>query len=88
MSATTQTTSRWNTMAVVGFVFLFVFSPLALVLGAAGLSQIARTGERGRALALIAVILGGLKLIGSLFKLVMLIFFGYHYGTFYDYVIW
>ena len=62
----TQTATKFNTMAVVGFVFIFIFSPLALIFGAIGLSQIKQTGERGRALALWAIVLGTIKVLSSI----------------------
>ena len=84
----TQTATGFNTMAVVGFVFIFIFSPLALVFGAVGLSQIKQTGERGRALALWAVALGAIKVVSSLVKLVLLLTVGHAFGGVVDYYIW
>lgn len=84
----TQTATKFNTMAVVGFVFIFIFSPLALVFGALGLSQIKQTGERGRALALWAIVLGAIKVISSIIKIILLITLGHSFGGFFDYYIW
>ncbi|ANF31228.1 hypothetical protein A0130_05700 [Leifsonia xyli] len=86
--SSTQTATKFNTMAVVGFVFAFIFSPLALLFGAIGLSQIKQTGERGRALALWAVALGAIRVVSSIIKLVLLLTVGHAFGGFYDYYIW
>ena len=48
----------WNTMAIVAFIATFFISILGIILGFVALSQIKRTGEQGRGLALAAVILG------------------------------
>jgi eukaryotic-like serine/threonine-protein kinase len=46
-----------NTLATLSVVFAFVFAPAGVILGHLGLSQIARTGERGRDRALVGVTL-------------------------------
>ena len=48
----------WNTMSIVAFVATFFISILGIILGFIALSQIKRTGEQGRGLALAAVIIG------------------------------
>lgn len=50
--------ARTNTMAVLSLVFAFVFSPLAIVFGHVGLSQLRLTGEQGRGLAIAGLVLG------------------------------
>ena len=52
-----------NTMAILALVFVFVFSPLAIVFGIMGRRQIARTGESGRGLATAGLILGSLSVL-------------------------
>ena len=47
-----------NTMALLALVFAFVFAPLAVVFGTTALSQIRRTGEAGRGLALTGLVIG------------------------------
>ena len=47
-----------NTLAIVGFILAFFVTVAAIVLGFIALAQIKQTGERGRGLALAAVILG------------------------------
>ena len=48
---------KTNTMAILGLVFAFVFSPLGLVFSAIGLKQIKQRREGGRGLALAGLIL-------------------------------
>lgn len=61
---------RWNVLAIVGFVLAFFVSLGAVICGHIALSQIKRTGEKGRGLALAAVILG---YAGILFGIIALI---------------
>ena len=61
---------RWNVLAIVGFVLAFVVSLGAVICGHIALSQIKRTGEKGRGLALAAVILG---YAGLLFGIIAII---------------
>lgn len=46
-----------NVLAVLSLVFAFVFAPVGAVLGHLGLSQIARTGQHGRTMALVGLVL-------------------------------
>jgi hypothetical protein len=64
---------RTNTMAVLGLVFAFVFSPLGLVFSAIGLRQVERRWERGRGLAIAGLVVSILMLvIGTLVWLLVL----------------
>jgi len=49
---------NYNVLAIVGFIASFFVSIVGIVLGFVALSQIKRTGEKGRGLALAAVIIG------------------------------
>lgn len=50
---------KWNVLSIVAFVLSIVgFNIVAIILGFIGLSQVKKTGERGRGLALAAVIIG------------------------------
>ncbi|SEB50335.1 protein of unknown function [Paramicrobacterium humi] len=50
---------KWNVLAIVSFVgSLIGFSIIAAILGFVSLSQIKKTGEKGRGLAIAAVIIG------------------------------
>ncbi|SEI10381.1 MULTISPECIES: DUF4190 domain-containing protein [unclassified Leifsonia] len=59
-----QASSRWNKIAVAGFVLVFFSGVLGIIFGAIGLSQTSRTGDRGRGLAASAIAIGILKTIG------------------------
>ncbi len=54
---------RFNTLAIVAFVLAFVVSLGAVICGHIALAQIKRTGERGRALAIWALVLGYLGIL-------------------------
>lgn len=50
---------KWNILSIVGFILSFFgFSLISIILGFIGLSQIKKTGERGRGLAIAAIIIG------------------------------
>jgi peptidyl-prolyl cis-trans isomerase B (cyclophilin B) len=49
---------RYNTLSIVAFILAFVVSIGAVICGHIALSQIKRTGERGRGLAIWALVLG------------------------------
>lgn len=50
-------------MAIVGFILAFFVSIVGVILGFVALSQIKRTGEQGRGLALAAVIIGLVEIV-------------------------
>ena len=55
---------KWNVLSIIGFVIVFFgFSVISIILGFIGLNQIKKTGERGRGLALWAIILGFLSIV-------------------------
>ncbi|MGH1549094.1 DUF4190 domain-containing protein [Leifsonia poae] len=68
----TQTTTKFNTMAILSFVSVFLAGPLAIIFGAVALNQIGRTGERGRLLAIWAIALGAIKIVGSIVRIFVL----------------
>lgn len=49
---------KYNVLSILAFIFTFVFYPVGLILGIIALSQIKKTKERGRGLALTSVIIG------------------------------
>jgi peptidyl-prolyl cis-trans isomerase B (cyclophilin B) len=58
---------RWNVLAIVSFVTaLLALGVVAVIAGHTALSQIKRTGDSGRGLALAGVILGYLGIVGAL----------------------
>ena len=56
---------KTNTMAILGLIFAFVFSPLGIVFSAIGLSQTKERGERGRGLAIAGLVLSIVLLLLS-----------------------
>lgn len=60
-----------NTFATLSVVFAFLFAPAGAVLGHLGLSQIKRTGQRGRDRALIGVVLSYTFIVLSVVGLVV-----------------
>jgi uncharacterized membrane protein len=54
----TPTTDRYNILAIIGFIASFFVSVVGIVLGFIALSQIKRTGEKGRGLAIAAIVIG------------------------------
>jgi peptidyl-prolyl cis-trans isomerase B (cyclophilin B) len=52
-----------NGFAIAAFVCAFLCSPLGIVFGAVALSQINRTGERGRGLAIAGLVISALSII-------------------------
>ena len=52
-------TEKWNVLSIVGFVLSLIgFNVVAIILGFIGLSQVKKTGEKGRGLAIAAIIIG------------------------------
>ncbi|MBI2045447.1 DUF4190 domain-containing protein [Candidatus Pacearchaeota archaeon] len=47
---------KYNTLSIVAFIFIFLFPLVGLIMGIMALSQIKKTGERGRWMALTSVI--------------------------------
>lgn len=67
----------YNTMSIVAFILAFFVSIVGIILGFVALSQIKRTGEQGRGLALAAVIIGFVEVaIGILVFIFVLIALG------------
>ena len=50
---------QWNVLAILSVVFLFVLMPASLVFGILALSEIKKTGERGKALAIASICVSG-----------------------------
>ena len=57
-AGTPAQSDKFNVLAIVGFIAAFFVSIVGIVLGFIALSQIKRTGEKGRGLALAAIIIG------------------------------
>ena len=63
-----------NTMAIIGLVMIFVFTPAALVFGIIARKQIKQTGEQGDGMALASIICGAISvaLVALVFVFVVL----------------
>ena len=59
----TPATPRRNVTAVLAFVLGVLVSPMALPLGWFAREQISRSGERGRGLAIAAIVLGSVAIL-------------------------
>lgn len=57
---------KTNTLAIVSLVLAFVVSLGAVICGHIALSQIKKTGEQGRGLAIAGLVLGYIGLVGGL----------------------
>ena len=78
----TPQTDRWNVLAILAIITVWFTIILGLVFGHIALSQIKRTGERGRGLALTAVIVGWLAVVaGALAAMFFLIFGGLYVSS-------
>ncbi|MDM7888794.1 DUF4190 domain-containing protein [Curtobacterium sp. RHCJP20] len=66
-------TERYNVLAIVGFILAFVVNIAGLVVSIIALSQVKRTGERGRGLALAGVIISAISLLFSIISIVVVI---------------
>ncbi|GAA1055071.1 hypothetical protein GCM10017608_19230 [Agromyces luteolus] len=76
-AATTPQTDRWNVFAIIAFVTVWFTVILGLIFGHLALSQIKKSGEKGRGLALAAVIIGWIAVaLGALTAMFFLIFGG------------
>jgi uncharacterized membrane protein len=64
--AAAETPAKFNVLAIVALVLGCLASPLAAVFGHIALSQISRSGDRGSALAWVAIVLGYLSLAAVL----------------------
>lgn len=66
-------TDRYNVLSIVGFVLAFFISVGAVVCGHIALSQIKRTGEKGRGLAIAALILGYVGILLGIVYIIVII---------------
>ncbi|WP_431221318.1 DUF4190 domain-containing protein [Leifsonia xyli] len=64
---------RWNTMAIVAFIVTFFINIVGIILGFIALSQIKRTGEKGRGLALAAVIIGFISIVIGIIWVILIV---------------
>ncbi|POH68552.1 MULTISPECIES: DUF4190 domain-containing protein [Cryobacterium] len=64
---------KWNVLAIISLVSAFFVSLAAVICGHIALSQIKRTGEKGRGLAIAGLVLGYVGLISGLIFLIVTI---------------
>ncbi|MEC5184522.1 hypothetical protein RCH12_001991 [Cryobacterium sp. MP_3.1] len=64
---------KWNVLAIISLVSAFFVSLAAVICGHIALSQIKRTGEKGRGLAIAGLVLGYVGLISGLIFLIVMI---------------
>jgi hypothetical protein len=64
---------KYNVLAIVSFVSSFFISLVAVITGHIALSQIGKTGEKGRGLAIAGLVLGYLGILTGIIILVVLI---------------
>ena len=66
---------KWNVLAIISLVSSFFVSLAAVICGHIALSQIKKTGERGRGLAIAGLVLGYLGLVvGIIFVIIFVVF--------------
>jgi peptidyl-prolyl cis-trans isomerase B (cyclophilin B) len=63
---------KTNTMAILGLVFAFIFSPLGIVFSAIGLKQIKERRESGRGLALAGLIISIISIVLGILLVVLM----------------
>uniref|UniRef100_A0A942T6F1 DUF4190 domain-containing protein n=1 Tax=Neobacillus citreus TaxID=2833578 RepID=A0A942T6F1_9BACI len=64
---------RYNVLAIVGFILAFVVNIAGLVVSIIALTQIKRTGERGRGLALAGIIISALSIVFGIISVIVVI---------------
>jgi hypothetical protein len=67
-------TEGLNLMALLSIVFSIVFAPAGLILGIIALKQIRETGEEGRVLAVIGIIISSFKIAFWMFIILLWVF--------------
>jgi peptidyl-prolyl cis-trans isomerase B (cyclophilin B) len=64
-----------NTLAIVSLVCAFLFAPLGIIFGHMSMSQIKKTGEEGRGLAVAGLVIGYMITIGTIVAVVLSVWF-------------
>jgi peptidyl-prolyl cis-trans isomerase B (cyclophilin B) len=70
-----RTQQPTNSLAIVALVFAFLFAPLGILFGHISLSQIRKTGEEGRGLAIAGLVIGYLLTVLTAVALVLSVLF-------------
>ena len=73
----------FNVLAIIAFVISLIgFNVIAIILGAIGLSQIKKSGERGRGFALAGIWIGAISIVlGILIFIVIAVIFAANAGN-------
>ena len=64
---------KWNVLAIISLVSAFFVSLAAVICGHIALSQIKKTGEKGRGLAIAGLVLGYLGLVAGLIFIIVMV---------------
>ncbi|MCW4457119.1 DUF4190 domain-containing protein [Microbacterium sp. MPKO10] len=64
---------KFNVMAIVGFILSFFVSIVGAILSFVALSQIKKTGEKGRGLAIAGVIIGLASLVITIIYIIVVV---------------
>ncbi|WP_374946383.1 DUF4190 domain-containing protein [Agreia sp.] len=64
---------KYNVIAIVGFIASFFINIVGIILGFVALSQIKRTGERGRGLAIAGIIIGFASILVGILAVAIII---------------
>ncbi|MBD8583235.1 DUF4190 domain-containing protein [Frigoribacterium sp. CFBP 13729] len=72
-TTTSGASAKFNTLAIVGFVLAFVVNIAGVVVSFIALSQIKKTGERGRGLAIAGIIIGLLSIVFGIIYITVLL---------------
>lgn len=67
---------RWNTMVIVGFILSFFTGIIGAILSAVGLSQIKKTGEKSKGLAIAGIVIGSVSTLVSIIVTIVMIVTG------------
>jgi hypothetical protein len=66
-----QQSQKWNVLAIITLVSSILgFALISVVLGIISLNQIKRTGEQGKVLAIIGIVIGALATIGYIIAII------------------
>lgn len=71
-AGTPAQTDKYNVLAIIGFIGAFFINVVGIVLGFIALSQIKRTGEKGRGLAIAAIVIGAVSVVIGIISVIVL----------------
>ena len=75
---------KYNTKAVLGFIFVFLFWPVGLVLAILGRNEINKNGGRGKGLTTASFVLCGIDIVVAIVFTVMVFTGAFDYSVAYD----